>query len=114
MNTLYRPPRPGHYRLLSGVRIRPHEGSSVAISDYPLRIVRLSDMAARLLSLCVQEHTCEELARITRLSVKRVEALCDQLRWKGLLEAGPVLPPPRWPYVSIVIPSYNRAKELER
>jgi len=46
--------------------------------------------------------------------LKRVEVFCDQLRWKGLLEAGPLLPPPTWPCVSIVIPTYNRVKELGR
>lgn len=114
MSISYRSPRSGHYRLLHGVHIVSHEGSAVAVCDYPLRLMRLSDIATRLLSLCVEEHTCEELARATQLPVKKVEALCDQLHWKGLLEAGPTLPPPIWPNVSIVIPSYNRAKELER
>ncbi len=48
------------------------------------------------------------------MPLKRIEALCDQLRWNGLLDAGSLLPPLDWPPVSIVIPSYNRAKELER
>ncbi len=114
MSTPYCPPRPGHYRLLRGVHIEPHGGSLIAVCDYPLRIVQLGNRAARLLLLCEEEHTCEELAQAAQLPVKSVEALCDQLRWKGLLEAGSVLPPPRWPCVSIAIPSYNRAKELER
>jgi mycofactocin system glycosyltransferase len=71
-------------------------------------------MAAQLLSLCSEECTSAQLAQATNMPVKRVEALCEQLYWKGLLEAGPVLPPPVWPHVSIVIPTYNRAKELER
>ncbi len=114
MNALYRQLRPGHYRLPPGVRIVPQDESAVAVCDYPLRLVRLSSVAARLLSLCREECTCEQLAQATGMSIKRMEALCDQLRWKGLLEAGPALPPPAWPYVSIVIPTYNRAKELER
>jgi len=48
------------------------------------------------------------------MSLKRVETLCDQLRWKGFLEAGQISPPPTWPCVSIVIPTYNRTRELER
>jgi mycofactocin system glycosyltransferase len=110
----YRQPRPGHYRLPDSVRLVPQNGGAVAISDYPLRLVRLNSMAAQLLSLCSEECTCAQLAKATNMPVKRVEALCDQLHWKGLLEAGPVLPPPVWPHVSIVIPTYNRAKELER
>jgi mycofactocin system glycosyltransferase len=71
-------------------------------------------MAANLLTLCSEERTCEQLAQATNIPIKRIEALCDQLRWKGLLEAGPSLHPLTWPSVSIVIPTYNRAKELER
>jgi mycofactocin system glycosyltransferase len=76
--------------------------------------VKLNFVAAHLLSLCSEERTREQLAQSTNIPVERVEALCDQLYWKGLLEAGPPLPPPTWPCVSIVIPSYNRARELER
>src|SRR6185312_8951402 len=50
----------------------------------------------------------------TDLPVKRVEALCQQLHWKGLLEAGPHPPPETWPHVSVIIPSHNRAGQLER
>ena len=114
MNTPYRHPQPGHYRLPSSVRIIPRDESAVAVCDYPLRLVRLSPVTAHLLSLCIEERTCEQLARATNMPVRRIEALCDQLRWKGLLEAGPALPPPTWPNVSIVIPTYNRARELER
>ncbi len=114
MSTAYHQPRPGHYRLPHGVRIAAQDGSAVAVCDYPLRLVRVSAIAARVLSLCTEECTCVRLAQATNIPVKRVEALCNQLRWKGLLEAGPALPPATWPCVSIVIPSYNRAKELER
>src|SRR5260221_3356725 len=107
-------PLPGHYCLSRGVRLVSQDESVVAVCDYPLRLVRVSAITAHLLSLCAEERTCEQLARATNMPVKRVEALCDQLRWKGLLEAGPAPPPPIWPSVSIVIPSYNRAKELER
>src|SRR5947209_10346246 len=106
--------RPGHYRLARGVRIVSQDERAVAICDYPLRLVRLSPTAARLLSLCMEEHTCEQLAQAANLPIKRVEALCDQLRWKGLLEVGPTPSPATWPPVSIVIPTYNRAEQLER
>ena len=114
MSTAYQEPRPGYYRLQQGVHLVSQDGSTLAICDYPLRIVRLNLIATNLLTLCSEEHTCEQLAQATNMPIKRIEALCDQLRWKGLLEAGPPLPPLTWPSVSIVIPSYNRAKELER
>ena len=114
MNTPYRQPRPGHYRLPSGIHIVPQDETAVAVCDYPLRLVRLNPVTAHLLSLCAEEHTCEQLAQAINIPVRRVEALCDQLRWKGLLEAGSTLPPPTWPNVSIVVPAYNRARELER
>jgi mycofactocin system glycosyltransferase len=117
MSKAYRRPGPGCYRLTLGVRIVLREHSSdgpVAICAYPLRVVRINAMAARLLSLCSQERTCEQLARDMCMSEKRVEALCVQLCRKELLEAGPLPEPQSWPGVSIVIPSYNRARELER
>ena len=114
MNTPYRQPRPGHYRLPSGIHIVPQDETAVAVCDYPLRLVRLNTVTAHLLSLCAEEHTCEQLAQAINIPVRRVETLCDQLRWKGLLEAGSTLPPPTWPNVSIVVPAYNRARELER
>jgi len=105
----------GCYRLASGVRINQSEkGEMVARCDYPLRIVPLNPTLARILSLCVEERTCEQLAMLMHVPLKRIEALCDQLRWKSLLDAGPVAAPVTWPAVTIIIPSYNRANELER
>lgn len=117
MSKVYRRPGPGCYRLTRGVRIVMGENGSsgpVAICAYPLRVVRINATAARLLSLCSQDRTCAQLARDMQMSEKRVEALCVQLCRKELLEAGPLAAPQRWPGVSIVIPSYNRARELER
>ncbi len=114
MGTMGNKPRPGHYRLSQGVRIVSQDGSALVVCDYPLRVVQINHVAAHLLLFCSEERTCEQLAHSTSIPVKLVEALCDQLHLKGLLEAGPPLPPPAWPCVSIIIPSYNRAKELER
>jgi len=105
----------GCYRLAANVRLMPTEkGGVVALCDYPLRVVPLNPTLARLLSLCKEERSCQELATLLPMPLKRVEALCDSLRWKSLLEAGPVVAPTAWPSLSIVIPSYNRANELER
>ncbi|MFL5624423.1 MAG: mycofactocin biosynthesis glycosyltransferase MftF, partial [Ktedonobacteraceae bacterium] len=90
------------------------ETDGLAICDYPLRVVRLSTTAARLLQQCNEQHTCEQLAAYLHLPLKRVEALCEQLRWKGLLEAGPMQAPTTWPGVSIIVPSHNRVQQLER
>jgi mycofactocin glycosyltransferase len=114
MRAVNQQPHPGHYRLQQGVRIVWQDGSALAVCTYPLRVVRLNPIVAQLLKLCAEEHTCEQLAQAISMPVKRVEALCEQLHWKGLLEAGTTLPPPTWPRVSIVIPGHNRAKELER
>ncbi len=107
-------PSPGCYRRVQGVRLVAQGEHTVAITDYPLRVIRLNTSMARILALCATEQTCTQLAQQLHMPVKRVEALCDQLRWKNLLEMGALLPPEQWPRVSILIPSYNRAKELER
>ncbi len=108
-------PNVGCYRLASNVKLtQTKDGGIVALCDYPLRVIPLNPTLARLLSLCSEERTCEQLAQLMHQPLKRIEALCDQLRWKSLLEAGPVAAPTTWPPISIVIPSYNRAKKLER
>ena len=89
------------------------EEGGLAICDYPLRAVRLNTTAARLLQRCSEQCTCQELAVYLRLPIKRVQALCEQLRWKGLLEAGPTPPPASWPSITIIIPSHNRTGQLQ-
>lgn len=106
----YAPPGSGCYRRARGL----HLAGSYGICDYPLRIVRPGATSLRLLELCDRERTAEELGTMMQLPVGQVKKLCEQLRWKGLLEAGLALPPETWPGVSIILPSYNRGTELER
>jgi mycofactocin system glycosyltransferase len=113
--TIYPPSlRSGCYCLARTVCIIPQENGGLALCSYPLRVLRLSTLTTRLLLLCREQRTCEDLAQVIDLPTRRVQTLCEQLRWKGLLEAGPTLPPVTWPGVSIIIPSYNRANQLER
>jgi len=105
---------PRHYRLGQGVHVRKQGNEYFALCDYPLRVTKLTPTVAKLLSHCAEERTCEELSAQLTLPVSRVAALCDQLRWKSLLDAGPPQLSEEYPSVSIVIPSYNRARELER
>src|SRR5579884_822004 len=110
MSSVNPPLATGHYRLTPGV----HFVNEYAICDYPLRALKPGPTTLRLLQHCTEAHTCEELAKLSGIPVKRVEMLCDQLRWKGILEAGAYRPLTTWPGVSIVIPTYNRAELLER
>src|SRR5258706_1495405 len=114
MNTAYRQPASNCYRLTAGVHVTLRETDGVVICDYPLRAIRMSIHLARLLQQCTEERTCKQLASSLYLPLKRVEALCEQLHWKGLLDAGPMQAPATWPSVSIIIPSRNRAQQLER
>ena len=114
MSATYQTPDPGCYRRVRGIRVQYDEDGGLAICNYPMRVVRLQAVAARLLALCDEQHTAEELVQHIRLPLKRVEALCEQLCLRGLLEAGPPLPPTTWPCISILIPSRNRAEQLER
>ncbi|HEX6478840.1 MAG TPA: mycofactocin biosynthesis glycosyltransferase MftF [Ktedonobacteraceae bacterium] len=106
----YSNPAAGTYHLAPGIRIT----GDYAVCDYPLRAIRLNATTKQLLLLCTQERICQELAAQIDQPVKRVEALCRQLHWKGLLEVGPYLPPETWPDVSIIIPTHNRSGQLER
>ncbi|WP_297150139.1 mycofactocin biosynthesis glycosyltransferase MftF [Thermogemmatispora sp.] len=112
----YHYPSPGCYRqapglcLLEGTDGRP---GGLVIASYPLRVLRLGQQAWRLLNLCRQERSSEELVRLSGLTSKRVTMLCQQLSAKGLLEAGPPLPPRSWPGVSVIVPTCNRVHQLE-
>ena len=110
MKVPYRRPQPGCYHIGWGVQIR---GDTV-ICDYPLRVLRPGPIALRLMASCAEEQTCADLAALLNMPVKRVERLCEQLYWKGLLDAGPAVEPETWPGISIVIPTRNRARQLER
>ncbi len=105
---------PGCYRLTPSVRIIPQGNAGLALCSYPLRVLRLSKLTTSILEQCSEERTCEELAQLIDLPLRRVQTLCEQLRWKGLLEAGPTPPPVAWPGVSLIVPSHNRAQQLER
>ena len=107
--TSHVPPAAGHYRLACGTRLH----DDYVVCEHPLRIVRPGTIVLRLLAACSEERTPGELATLLRLPHEQVERLCEQLRWKGLLEAGST-PPESWPGVSVIIPSYNRAEQLER
>ena len=102
------------YRLARTVRIIPRENGGLALCSYPLHVLRLSKLTTRLLLQCREQRTCEELAQLVDLPTKRVHTLCEQLRWKELLDASPMLPPPSWPCISIIIPGHNRVHQLER
>lgn len=110
MKVPYRRPQPGCYRIGWNVQIR----GDMVICKYPLRILRPGPAALQLLASCSEERTCADLAALLNIPIKRVERLCEQLYWKGLLDAGPASEPETWPGVSIVIPTYNRARQLER
>jgi mycofactocin system glycosyltransferase len=105
---------PGCYRLAQGTRLVVQGEQTLVLTDYPLRVLRLNGIAARLLPLCTQEQTYEQLAQALRQPVRRVATACEALRWRGLLDVGPLVSPPEWPPVSIIIPSYNRVQQLER
>ena len=110
MKISYQRPQPGCYRLARGMHIH----GELLVCDYPLRVLRPGPTTLKLIASCGEERTCANLAALLNLPVKRVEKLCEQLYWKGLLDAGPTISPGTWPGVSIIIPTYNRARQLER
>jgi mycofactocin system glycosyltransferase len=113
----YSYPSPGCYRLAPGLCLLERAAGrpgGLVIASYPLRVLRLGQQAWQLLNLCRQERSSEELVRLSGLAPKRVAMLCQQLSAKGLLEAGPPLPPRSWPGVSVIVPTCNRVRQLER
>src|SRR5260370_16189309 len=110
MKIPYQRTQAGRYRLVRGVRVL----GETLVCDYPLRVLRPGATMLRLITCCSEERSCAYLAALLKLPVKRVETLCERLYWKGLLDAGAHIVPETWPCVSIIIPPYNRAQQLER
>src|SRR5258707_14451291 len=94
MNRAYRQSASNCCRLTAGVHVTLRETDGLAICDYPLRAMRLSTHAARLLQQCREERTCEQLASSLHLPIKRVEALRAPLPSPALSAARPPPAPP--------------------
>lgn len=114
MNQPYFPPAENCYRTMRGLRIVRREAEAFAICAYPLRVVRLTPLAANVLRLCEREQTSDAIAVAIGITHNKARALCEQLAARDLLEVGPAAPPATWPDVSIIIPSHSRSAELER
>jgi mycofactocin system glycosyltransferase len=103
------------YRLRDGVRIEDAPSGPVVVSELPLAVVRVNRAAAALLELTRGGCAVPELADTLAVDEQRVVLLCERLRARGLLEVEPAQIPAdiEPPSVSVVIPTKDRASELD-
>ncbi len=103
------------YRVRAGVRIdRVGEGWTV-VSELPLAVVRVNAPAARLLEIMRGGARVCDLADALSIDQERILQLCEYYRSRGILDVEPV-PSGRetaLPSVSVIVPTKDRAAELE-
>ena len=130
---------PLQYRLRRSVRLEPGpRGAWRVISTSPLNVVDVNAAAARLLQRARTWATVTDLSIAFRVSEQRIFALCERFRARGFVEVerartdeaarrggrpreggaaarppGPPLTPPGCSSVSVVVPTLDRAGELE-
>ena len=103
------------YRVRPGVRIESVGDGWTVVSELPLAVVRVNAPAARLLELMRGGARVSDLAEALSVDQERVLQLCEYYRSRGILDVEP-LPGGRdaaLPSVSVIVPTKDRAAELE-
>lgn len=102
----------GRFILKPGLRLIAGEGGGILLQPTPLRLLRLNTAAFALLQRCQTESFLENNDTLTSdRSAAATFAFLDSLWQAGLMQWQPA-PDAEAPLVSIVIPVYNRAREI--
>ncbi len=104
-----RPAFQGAFSLKSGVRLQGAAEGGMVIQENPLRLIKVNGPAFEMLKKLEQGFPLDKNQSIIDRPAEL--AFLDKLRQGGLLEWTPS-PIPFHPFVSIVIPVYNRAAEI--
>ena len=99
----------GHYRLTDGTRLISAENGCLVLQLAPLRVIRVNPAAMRVLERCRTGFSLHEAADDSHRTAAL--SLCDTLYEAGVLDWEP--PDEVFePLVSIIVPVYNRAREI--
>ena len=105
-------PAKGTFHLRAGTRLIAGESSGVVLGERPFRAFRVNSAAFRILEEC---RTGLDAANVFRSDKPEqsspILALLDRLCQVGLLEWRPSVGDCE-PFVSIVVPVYNRADDI--
>lgn len=101
----------GRFTLKRGIRLVQTRTGGLVMQSNPMRVLKINPSAFSLLDRCRKGLDFDSEAAACRHP--SALAFLDTLRQGGLLDWTPYRPP-QWPKVSIVIPVYNRAEEIEQ
>ena len=107
---LRRGPAP-RYALERGLEVRPTKGGWVLFSERPLMASRLNPQAAGLLAQLEEARTAAEVSEEAGLPLTDTVAFLDGLAGRRLVGRASKVLPPRWPSVTVVVPSKDRPLE---
>ena len=101
------------YRLKEGVRIQERGGSYLVISEVPLNVVRINQAAAKILRLSDGSRTLEEIGEaLSGLSAEDAFPIAEYFLERGFLERAIRLDEDFRPFVSVIIPTRDRQRDL--
>jgi mycofactocin system glycosyltransferase len=102
----------GCFYLTPGVRLIPEDGEGILLQNTPLRALRVNATAYGILEKCrtgfsLEDHFSGESADLAKSFFSFLDSLCQKhlLEWKPSTDAFQ-------PFVSVIIPVYNRAHEI--
>lgn len=108
---------PLSYRLRGGVRVVETGEERTAVSELPLAVLRVNESAARLLELTRGGRRVAELAAALSADQEQIVRVCEHFRGRGMLDVEFAAPEGAGgrhrPSVSVIIPTKDRAAELE-
>lgn len=101
------------YKLRQSVRFEDRGDFFTVVSEVPLNVVRASRRAVQILKLSDGARTLRQIASEVGIAEEmRVFDICEYFNRKAVLETCITPNPGYFPFVSVVIPTRDRGKEL--
>jgi mycofactocin system glycosyltransferase len=101
------------YKLRESIRFEDNGDSFFVVSEVPLNVVRASTRAVQILQLCDGNRTLAEIALETGVAQEdQVFRICDYFNKKAVLETSVIENHGYYPFISIVIPTRDRAESV--
>ena len=100
------------YRLRKEVRFVKRRDSWIAYCQTPLNVLHIGTRAYFILQMCDGLTSVHEIAQESGLAGESVFKLCDYFKEKAMLETAPVPNRGYFPFLSVIIPTKDRAGEL--
>jgi mycofactocin system glycosyltransferase len=100
------------YTLRKEVSFIKRRDSWIVFCQAPLNILRVGSNAYAMLQRCDGSKSVHEIAQETGLAEEAALKLCDYFSRKAILKTAPVANRGFFPFVSVIIPAWNRATDI--